>query len=220
MCTGSSIGQVAGNAQKAVSTASTSSPTFAGKLSTGLSMASAFTKPLANAAFGRSMPTAFDPDLEQAWKGTLTGNGARVPSIAYGKRKEIQAEQQRRTDLRGAYKQLAETRSAEQTRVAEAQKQAQVQQQEETQRQVQVQEQAEADRIAQEQQVARERMATQAASQSMQVLGKAGATTTAPTAQTTRGSKGAARVRATSGTQGLRIGSSVAATGAGLNIGA
>ena len=125
-----------------------------------------------------------------------------------------------RTDLRGAYKQLAETRSAEQTRVAEAQKQAQVQQQEETQRQVQVQEQAEADRIAQEQQVARERMATQAASQSMQVLGKAGATTAAPTAQVTRGNKARAKVRATSGTQGLRIGSSVAATGAGLNIGA
>lgn len=220
MCTGSSIGQVAGNAQKAVSTASTSSPTFAGKLSTGLSMANAFTKPLADAALGRSMPMAFDPDLEQAWKRTHRGNGSRAPYIDHSGRKEIQAEQQRRTDLRASYKQLAETRSAEQARVAEAQKQAQVQQQEETQRQVQLQEQVEADRIAQEQQIGRERMATQAASQSMQVLGKAGATTAAPTAQTTRGSKGAARVRTTSGSQGLRIGSSVAATGAGLNIGA
>ena len=193
MCTGGFTQQVAGNAQKAGSGGNWSL---------------------------QSAPTAFDPDLEQAWKGTLTGNGSRPPSINYGKRKEIQAEQQRRTDLRTSYKQLAETRSAEQARVAEAQKQAQVQQQEEAQRQVQLQEQAERDRIAQQQQLARERLATQAASQSMQVLGKAGATTAAPTAQTTRASKGAARVRTTSGSQGLRIGSSATAPGAGLNIGA
>jgi hypothetical protein len=56
-------------------------------------------------------------------------------------------------------------------------------------------------------------------SQSMQVLGAKRATSTAPTAQSTRGVRGRARVRATSGSQGLRIGESATAAGAGLNIG-
>lgn len=219
MCTGNGSGGMAGIAGLARSAqqqtaAAMSAPTFAGKLQGGAAAANAYTKPILNELLGsRERPMVFDPDLEP-----LYARNRAKPAL--GSTQPIVAEQQRRNDLRASYKQLAETRSAEQARVAEAQKQAQVQQQEEAQRQVQLQEQAEQARIAQEQQLARERMATQAASQSMQVLGKAGATTAAPTAQTTRGSKGAARVRTTSGTQGLRIGSSVAATGAGLNIGA
>ena len=135
-----------------------------------------------------------------------------------------QADQDRQNQLAAERQQeldrLAATRQAEAVRIAEAQRQAQVQQQQEAQRQAELQRQAEQARIAQEQQLARERLATQAASQSMQVLGRAGATTAAPTAQTTRANKGAARVRTTSGSQGLRIGSSATAPGAGLNIGA
>jgi hypothetical protein len=53
----------------------------------------------------------------------------------------------------------------------------------------------------------------------MQVLGSSKAAGAAPTAQSTRGSRGRARARATAGSQGLRIGSSATAPGAGLNIG-
>jgi hypothetical protein len=224
MCTGNGQSGMAGvaglvnSAQQQVS-AATSAPTFAGKVEGGATAANAYTKPIVNAVAGGPPSTVVDPDLQQAWKRAVVSNG-RGANVNHGQRRQIEAEQQRRTDLRASYKQLAETRSAEQARVAEAQKQAQVQQQEEAQRQVQLQEQAERDRVVQQQQLARERLATQAASQSMQVLGRAGATTAAPTAQTTRANKGAARVRTTSGSQGLRIGSSATAPGAGLNIGA
>ena len=219
MCTGNGQGGMAGvaglmnSAQQQVR-AATSAPTFAGKLQGGIAAANAYTKPILNELLGsRERPMVFDPDLEP-----LYARNRAKPAL--GSTQPIVAEQQRRNDLRASYKQLAETRSAEQARVAEAQRQAQEQQLAETQRQTELQRQTEQARIAQQQQLARERLATQAASQSTQVLGKAGATTAAPTAQTTRGSKGAARARTTSGTQGLRIGSSVAATGAGLNIGA
>jgi hypothetical protein len=53
----------------------------------------------------------------------------------------------------------------------------------------------------------------------MQVLGAKRATSTAPTAQSTRGARGTPRARATSASQGLRIGESATAAGAGLNIG-
>ena len=219
MCTGNGQGGMAGvaglmnSAQQQVR-AATGAPTWVGKLQGGAAAANAYTKPILNELLGsRERPMVFDPDLEPLY----ARNRAKP---AHGYTQPIVAEQQRRNDLRASYKQLAETRSAEQVRVAEAQKQAQVQQQQEAQRQAELQRQAEQARIAQQQQLARERLATQAASQSMQVLGKAGATTAAPTAQTTRASKGAARVRTTSGSQGLRIGSSATAPGAGLNIGA
>jgi hypothetical protein len=53
----------------------------------------------------------------------------------------------------------------------------------------------------------------------MQVLGARKATATAPVAQSTRAARGPSRARATTGSQGLRIGSSATAPGTGLNIG-
>ena len=96
---------------------------------------------------------------------------------------------------------------------------AQQRQQAELQRQATVQQQAEQARIAQEQQIGQERVATQAMSQSMRVLGTSAKSGTAPTAQVTKGGRSRSQVRPTAGSQSLRIGSSVAASGAGLNIG-
>lgn len=140
-----------------------------------------------------------------------------------GKKKAAQRAQQRANQeaakRQAEMDQLAQQRAAEQARVAEAQRQAEIQQQAEIERQAELQRQAEQARIAQEQQLARERLATEAASQSMQVLGGVGAATTAPTARSTPKPKAAGKVRATSGSQSLRIGSSAIAPGAGLNIG-
>jgi hypothetical protein len=110
---------------------------------------------------------------------------------------------------------------------------AQQRQQAELQRQATMQQQAEQARLAQEQQIGQERVATQAMSQSMrvlgtstqamsqsmQVLGTSTKSSKAPTAQMTKGGRSRSQVRPTAGSQSLRIGSSVAASGAGLNIG-
>jgi hypothetical protein len=131
----------------------------------------------------------------------------------------ILAEQQRRDDLRAANERLAEQRRAEVARVGEAQQQAAAQRQAETQRQGELQQQAEQARIAQDQQLGRERNAAQAMSQSMRVLGASTKATVAPAARVTRGNQSRSRVRATAGSQGLRIGESATSAGAGLNIG-
>lgn len=165
-----------------------------------------------------------DPDLqgayERATRRTST-KGQAVPLTA-GQQiqaREIQAEQQRRDELHAANERLAEQRRAEVARVAETQKQAEAQRQAELQRQATVQQQAEQARIAQEQQIGQERVATQAMSQSMRVLGTSAKSGTAPTAQMSKGGRSRSQVRPTAGSTTLRIGSSVAASGAGLNIG-
>lgn len=129
-----------------------------------------------------------------------------------------QAEIERRQQLRD---QLAEQAAERQSIFTDQQRQAkemQQQQDAEIVRQGGLQQQAAQDRLAQEQQIGRERVATQAVSQSMQVLGRAGKSGTAPTAQMARGQT-RTRARGASGGQGLRIGSSAAAPGTGLNIG-
>ena len=131
---------------------------------------------------------------------------------------QAQAEIARRQQIREQLETIAAERQATLEDQQRQMREMQQQQQTEMQRQGQLQQQAGRDRIAQEEQIGRERMATQAMSQSMDVLARAGKTTAAPAAQVTRG-QDRARVRATSGSQGLRIGSSVTAPGTGLNIG-
>ena len=73
-------------------------------------------------------------------------------------------------------------------------------------------------RKAQEAQIAQDRLTTQAASQSLRVLAGRDAQSKAPTAPITR--RGTEpRVKATSATQTLRIGSSGRSSGVGVNIG-
>ena len=124
---------------------------------------------------------------------------------------EAQTELQRRA--------LVRDRETAFAAVTQQQQEMQQQQQAEIQRQGELQAQVGQDRLAQEEQIGRERMAGQAMSQSMQVLGRAGKTTAAPVAQVTRRTQSRSTPRATSGSQGLRIGSSVTAPGTGLNIG-
>lgn len=133
---------------------------------------------------------------------------------------QAQAEIVRRQQVREQLETIAAERQATLEDQQRQMREMQQQQQTEMQRQDQLQQQAGRDRIAQEEQIGREHMASQAMSQSMQVLGRSnkGAAASAPTAQVTRG-QDRARVRATSGSQGLRIGSSVTAPGTGLNIG-
>jgi hypothetical protein len=131
---------------------------------------------------------------------------------------QAQAEISRRQQVGEQLETIAAERQATLEDQQRQMREMQQQQQREMQRQGQLQQQAEQDRLGQEQQIGRERMASQAMSQSMQVLGRAGKSGTAPTAQVTRG-QARAKVRATSGSQGLRIGSSVTAPGIGLNIG-
>ena len=166
--------------------------------------------------------TPLDPDLQQQYDraNRRTSTKGQAQPLTAGQQnamREARAEQERRDSLRAANERLSQQRQTAIAQTAEAQKQAEGQQQAETQRQGQLQQQVEQDRLAQEQQVGRERMATQAMSQSMQVLGRGDKGTAAPTAQVTRG-QARAKVRATSGSQGLRIGSSVTAPGTGLNI--
>ena len=165
----------------------------------------------------------FDPDLQEAYDSAsrVTSTKGQMMPLASTQQVQMQqlvAEQERRDGLRAANERLSQQRQAAMAQVAEQQKQAEAKRQEETQRQGQLQQQAEQDRLGQEQQIGRERTASQAMSQSMQVLGRAGKSGTAPTAQVTRG-QARTKVRATSGSQGLRIGSSAAAPGTGLNIG-
>ena len=162
----------------------------------------------------------FDPDLQEAYERASRDTSVRggLSSTQQVQMQQLAAEQERRDGLRAANERLSQQRQAAMAQVAEQQKQAEAKRQEETQRQGQLQQQAEQDRLGQEQQIGRERMAGQAMSQSMQVLGRAGKSGTAPTAQVTRG-QARTKVRATSGSQGLRIGSSVTAPGIGLNIG-
>ena len=165
----------------------------------------------------------FDPDLQQAYERASRVTSVKGQAVGLASTQQVQiqglvAEQERRNNLRAANQQLADQRQSVLTQVAEQKKEAEVQQRAETQRQDQLQQQAEQDRIAQEEQIGRESTASQAMSQSMQVLSRAGKSTTAPTAQVTRG-RAPTRVRGASGSQGLRIGSSAAAPGTGLNIG-
>lgn len=187
---------------------------------------------LSNSPFGQALNPALaaavnapsrplDPDLRQSYeRATRTNNGrGAMPSTQMAAARDIQVEQQRRDDLRAANERLSQQRQAAMAQVAEKQGQAEEQQQAEIQRQGELQRQVDQDRLAQEQQIGRERMAGQAMSQSMQVLGRAGKSTAAPAAQVTRGTQSRSAPRATSGSQGLRIGSAAAAPGTGLNIG-
>lgn len=132
---------------------------------------------------------------------------------------QAQAEIGRRQQLRDQLAAQAAERENIFSRQQQQANEMQQQQQAEIQRQGELQRQAEQDRLAQEKQIGRERLATQAMSQSMQVLARAGKTTAAPAAQVTRSAQPRSTPRATSGSQGLRIGSSVTAPGTGLNIG-
>ncbi len=130
---------------------------------------------------------------------------------------EYQAQLQAR--LQAEADQIANQMRAEQARIAEAQRVAEVARQKESDRQVAEQQKIETERVAQQQMLAMQRLATQAVTQSMQVLSRIGGGMAAPAAQFTRAAQPRAKVRATSGSQGLHIGSSVTAPGTGLNIG-
>jgi hypothetical protein len=71
---------------------------------------------------------------------------------------------------------------------------------------------------AQQKQLAGQKLATQAAAQSLRVLATTSGQSSAPTAQASR-PKQEARVRATTATNDLRIGSSGRGAGVGVNLG-
>lgn len=129
---------------------------------------------------------------------------------------EYQAQVQ--AQLQAEAEQIANQMRAEQARIMEAQRVAGIARQEEFDRQAAEQQKIETERVAQQQMLAMQRLATQAVTQSMQVLSRSGEGMAAPAAQVTRAAQPRAKVRATSGSQGLRIGSSVTAPGIGLNI--
>jgi hypothetical protein len=127
--------------------------------------------------------------------------------------KQVQAQLQAESD------EVANQMRAEQARILEAQRIAEAARQKEFDRQAAEQQKIETERVAQQQMLAMQRLATQAVTQSMQVLSGIGGNMAAPAAQVTRAARPRAKVRATSGSQGLRIGESATAAGAGLNIG-
>ena len=149
-----------------------------------------------------------------AVKGTsLTG-----PGYIISAQDAALAEQKKRDDLRSLNDQLAKEQQAEVDRITEAQRQAELQQEAELQRQAELQQQVNQARVAQEERIGRQRLATQAVSQSMEVLSNRSTVATAPTAAVSRKpSSGRRRVASSSGE--LRIGSASQAPGAGLNIG-
>jgi hypothetical protein len=215
MCTGNSPTAVATSAQSAIKTAAGSSPTLGGKLSTGLKMANAFVQPIAKAALGLSRPMTFDPDLEQAYKKTHRGNGSRAAYVDVDGRKQIVAEQKRRDDLRAQNAALAEQRRAEEAKVAEGWKQARVQQEAEFARQGEMKQQFERDQAAQQVQIAGTRAASQAVSQSLQILSSQNGKQ-APTAAVAKrkGQQAGPRTAAAA----LRMGSISSGSGAGPNL--
>ena len=139
----------------------------------------------------------------------------RAAAAQAAEQQRLQAEAARQAEM----SQLAEQMRAEQARIAEAQRFAEAARQEQLQRQAAQQQQIEAQRLAQQQMLAMRRLATQAATQSMQVLEANAGSYRTPVAQMTRRPQGGPRVRATAGSQGLRIGSLGRGPGVGLNIG-
>jgi hypothetical protein len=230
MCTGNGQRGMAGIAGRVNSAqqqvrAATSAPTFAGKVQGGVAAANAYTRPVVNALSGAPPSTVVDPDLQQAWKGTFRGNGSRAPSINYGKRNEIQAEQQRRNDLNA---QNAAIKTQREAAIAQQQQQQRdMQKQQADLAAAQAKQAAElraqqAARVAQQaaQQAARTaaiQTTGSAATQSMQILGGQ-ETKQGPTASVDkrRGTRVAGRRTAASS---LRIGPTrSAAPGAGANL--
>ena len=215
MCTGNGqsgmagIAGLANSAQQQVR-AATRFPTWAEKVQGGVAAANAYTKPIVNELLGsRDRPMVFDPDLEPLY----ARNRAKP---AFGSPQTIIDEQQRRNDLKA---QNAAIKTQREAAVAEQQKQMvtlQQQQQAEVVRQAEQTRQFERDRAAQQLQIAGTRAASQAVSQSLQILSSQKNGQQAPTAAVAKrkGQQARPRTAATS----LRIGSTSSAAGAGPNI--
>jgi hypothetical protein len=214
MCTGNGqsgmagIAGLANSAQQQVR-AATRFPTWAEKVQGGVAAANAYTKPIVNELLGsRDRPMVFDPDLEPLY----ARNRAKP---AFGSPQTIIDEQQRRNDLKAQNEAIKVQREAA---VADQQKQMvtlQQQQQAEVVRQAEQTRQFERDRAAQQQQIAGTRAASQAVSQSLQILSSQSGQQ-APTAVEAKrkGQQARPRTAATS----LRMGSTSSAAGAGPNI--
>lgn len=113
--------------------------------------------------------------------------------------------------LAAAREAQATAQQAEMARLQQAQRDAQASQQRTV-----AELQAQGD--AQQKEMAGQRLATQAASQSLRVLATRSTQTAAPTAQSSR-PKQETRVRASTATNDLRIGSSGRGAGVGVNLG-